>query len=335
MALFALCGSILGSLGSRWELEASSLPSAKLFEVHTTATTTAREPASRTFFSDLKFTLQASRPGLWLTSIWFYMLPLGGRHVFRSADFWLGLIYVTFPMGLLLYGWNDIVDFDVDRVNPRKGSFLFGARGSIEQLRRLPWGIALVQLPFLAVFVELRGLRMLLCLAGMATAAAIYNWPRHGFKSRPPLEILNQAGYLFVFLLSSWMNGMPQLSWPAMLFGALFAMHSHVFGEIMDLEPDRSAGRRTTAVLIGRVPAKLLIAGLLTVETVLMYWFFRDWVLTGFLLASALWFALDAIALWRDRPYTPAQMRFAMFAWNAIALFSMPWVWWKASLIAG
>lgn len=299
------------------------------------AATTAREPASPTLFSDLKFILQASRPGLWLTSIWFYMLPLGGRDVFRSTDFWLGLIYVTFPMGLLLYGWNDIVDFDADRVNPRKGSFLFGARGSIEQLRRLPWSIALVQLLFLAGFVELRGLRMLVCFAGMATAAAaIYNWPRYGFKSRPPLEILNQAGYLFVFLLSSWMNRVPQLSWPAMLFGALFAMHSHVFGEIMDLEPDRSVGRRTTAVLIGRVPAKLLIAGLLTVETVLMYEFFRDWVLTGFLLASALWFVLDAIALWRDRPYTPAQMRFAMLAWNAIALLSMPWVWWKASLIA-
>jgi hypothetical protein len=56
------------------------------------------------------------------------MLPLGGRHVFGSLPFWLGIVYVTFPMGLLLYGWNDYVDFEVDRVNPRKGSFLFGAR---------------------------------------------------------------------------------------------------------------------------------------------------------------------------------------------------------------
>jgi 4-hydroxybenzoate polyprenyltransferase len=113
--------------------------------VHPTATTTAREVPSRSFLVDLKFVLQASRPGLWLTSVWFYMLPLGGRHVFNSWPFWLGMVYVTFPMGLLLYEWNDYVDFEVDRVNPRKGSFLFGARGSMEQLRQLPWSIALIQ----------------------------------------------------------------------------------------------------------------------------------------------------------------------------------------------
>jgi 4-hydroxybenzoate polyprenyltransferase len=303
--------------------------------VPSTVTTPVRENAASTLVSDLTFTLQASRPGLWLTSIWFYMLPLGGRNLFSSVPFWLGMAYVTFPMGLLLYGWNDYVDFDVDRENPRKGSFLFGARGSIEQLRKLPWRITLVQAPFLVAFCYLRGWQMLLCFAGMVVAAAVYNWPRYGFKSRPPLEILNQAGYLFVFLLSSWMNGAPQLGWPAMLFGALFAMHSHVFGEIMDLEPDRDSGRHTTAVAIGRVPAKLLIALFLAAETALVFVFFRDLFLGCFLLASAAWFVLDATLLWRSRPYTPAQMRFALLAWNAIALASMPWVWWKASLVAG
>jgi len=94
------------------------------------------------------FLLQASRPGLWLTAVAFYMLPLSQRDVFHSVAFWLGALYVSFPMGLLLYGWNDIVDYEADRVNPRKGTFLFGARGTPEQLRRLPLRIALVQVPF-------------------------------------------------------------------------------------------------------------------------------------------------------------------------------------------
>lgn len=298
-----------------------------------TVTAAVRENPVRTLLRDLTFTLQASRPGLWLTSIWFYMLPLGGKNLFKSLPFWLGMAYVTLPMGLLLYGWNDYVDFDVDRLNPRKGSYLFGARGSREQLQKLPLRIVLVQAPFLAAFCYLRGLRMLVCFAGMAAAAAIYNWPVYGLKSRPPLELLNQAGYLFVFVLSSWMNRVPQLGWPALLFGALFAMHSHIFGEIMDLEPDRSCGRQTTAVVVGRAPAKFLIATFLASEGVLLYEFFRDPLLTGFVFASAGWFLLDATLLWRSRPYTPAQMRFAMFAWNAVALVSMPWVWWKASLV--
>ena len=290
--------------------------------------------APATARSDLVFLLKASRPGLWLTAIWFYMLPLGQRDVFHSAAFWLGAFYVSFPMGLLLYGWNDIVDYETDRLNPRKGTFLFGARGTPEQLRKLPARIVLVQLPFAIAFAWLAGVKMLLCLAGMAAAAAIYNWPRYGFKSHPPLEILNQAGYLFVFVLSSWLNRAPQVPWAAMLFGAMFAMHSHVFGEVMDLEPDRASGRRTTATVVGRVPAKFLIAALLVAETVVVWIFFREMVLAGFLLASAVWFVLDATLIWRSRPYTSGQMRFAMLAWNGVALLSLPWMWWRAGLVA-
>src|SRR5882672_84002 len=231
--------------------------------VPATAETTLERAVIRSRFSDLTFILQSSRPGLWITTIWFYMLPLGHMHVFASSAFWLGIAHVCFPLGLLLYGWNDYVDFETDQLNPRKGSFLFGARGSREQLRKLPAIVAGVQAPFVIAFCYLRGWHMLLWFAGTVVTVAIYNWPRFGFKSRPPLEIANQAGYLLVFLLSSWLNRAPQLSWAAMAFGAMFAMHSHVFGEIMDLEPDRDTGRSTTAVVIGRVPAKLLISAFL------------------------------------------------------------------------
>src|SRR5258706_2170682 len=205
----------------------------------------------RSIRSEPAFLLQASRPGLWLTAVAFYMLPLAQRNVFHSLAFWLGVVYVSFPMGVLLYGWNDIVDYEADRLNPRKGTFLFGARGTLDQLRGLPLRIALVQVPFVIAFVALAGPKMLLCVAGMIAAAALYNWPRYGWKARPPLEILNQAGYLFVFLLSSWLNAVPLLPWASMLFGALFAMHSAVFGEVMDVEPHPSAGRRAPARVLG------------------------------------------------------------------------------------
>ena len=261
------------------------------------------------------------------------MLPLGQRDVFHSVAFWLGALYVTFPMGLLLYGWNDIVDYETDRLNPRKGTFLFGARGTPEQLHRLPLRIALAQVPFVVACSALAGAKLLLCFGGMAAAAALYNWPRYGVKARPPLEILNQTGYLLVFLLSSWMNRVPQLPWAAMLFGALFAMHSLLFGQVMDLEPDRMAGRRTTATVIGRVPTKLLMAALILCEAGLVVWFFGAKALAGFLLASAGWFIIDATLLWRSRPYSNREMRFFMLAWNAIALISMPWMWSQASLL--
>jgi 4-hydroxybenzoate polyprenyltransferase len=287
---------------------------------------------SGSIVEDIVFALKVSRPGLWATAAWFYLLPLGGRWVFHSAEFWLGLFYVTFPLGFIIYGWNDIVDHETDRFNPRKDSFLFGSRGSESQLAGLPLRIFLVQIPFAAAFMLMRGPKMLVFFVALVASTAIYNFPRYGLKSRPPFEVLNQAGYLLVFVLSSWLNSAPQLPAAAMIFGALFAMHSHIFGEIMDVVPDSKSGRRTTAVVIGVIPAKLLIITLLFVECAMVWYYFRDPAIAGFLFASAVWFILDAAIIWRDKLYTSTQMRLFLYGWNAIALGSMGSVWSTATL---
>jgi 4-hydroxybenzoate polyprenyltransferase len=290
-------------------------------------TATKPEPAVVSRSSNPIFVIKASRPGLWGTAAWFYLLPLGGRHVFTSPSFWLGLVYVTLPLGLIIYGWNDIADAEIDRFNPRKGTFLFGARGSHEQLSKLPLQIAVVQAIFAVIFFYLVGLKSLLWFAALTLFTAIYNLPRYGLKSHPPFDVLNQAGYLLVFVLSSWLNHAPQLRWPVMLFGALFAMHSHVFGEIMDFAPDRLSGRRTTATLVGVVPAKLLISGMLLFEAVLVYNYYANIWISAALAFAALWFLLDGLIIWREHPYSLKMMRVFMFGWNAIALCSMGWVW--------
>ena len=291
---------------------------------------TAAGPSSA--WSEWLFTIKVARPGFWTTSMWFYLLPLGQRHVFGSWTFWLGLFYVTFPLGLFIYGWNDLVDAETDRINPRKGTFLFGALADDAQLAALPARMAWVQLPFACLFVWLEGPWALGWLAALTLSTAVYNWPPPGFKGRPPFDVLNQVGYLLVFVLSSWLNNVPQLPWATFVFGALFAMHSHLFGEIMDLEPDRISGRRTTATIIGRVRSKGLIGAALFVESVLVFAAFRDVLIAGFLMLSAGWFLLDALVLWGARPYRPAEMRFFLLGWNVAAVGSMGWVWYTATL---
>jgi 4-hydroxybenzoate polyprenyltransferase len=283
-------------------------------------------------WSQLVFLTQVSRPGLWSTTAMFYLMPLGHSAFWRSGAFWVGFVYVLIPLGLTLYGVNDIVDAEGDRFNPRKGTFLFGARGAAGQLRTLRWQIVLAQLPFAAVFLMWIGPRMLFWLAALLVAVTIYNAPHIGWKGRPPFDVLIQASYLLVFVLSSWLNGVAQLPWPTFVFGAMFAMHSHVFGEVMDIAPDRLSGRETTATRIGAVRAKLLIAALLCVEATLVYSFFGDVVITIFLGMGALWFIADASWIWKERPYTPKQMRAFLWAWNAAALLGVYWNWTTASL---
>jgi 4-hydroxybenzoate polyprenyltransferase len=283
--------------------------------------------------SNLAFLIQVSRPGLWSTTAMFYLMPLGHADLLHSSKLWLGLFFVLFPLGFLLYGVNDIVDAEADRLNPRKGTFLFGSRGAREQLAALKWQVAVVQIPFLLAFYFLVGPRILWWYATLLLAVGLYNAPRLGWKGRPPFDVLIQASYLLVFVLSSWLNKAPQLPWQTFLFGALFAMHSHVFGEVMDIEPDRLSGRTTTATLIGRVRAKLLIAGFLCTETALVFFYFHDLIITGFLALGMLWFVLDAAALWRNRPYTPMEMRLFLWGWNIAALLGILWNWKQGTLM--
>ena len=278
------------------------------------------------------FLLQVSRPGLWSTTTLFYLMPLGHVDIFHSGKLWLGLFYMLFPLGFLLYGVNDIVDAGADSLNPRKGTFMFGSRGAREQLAALKWQIAVVHIPFVVVFYFLVGPGILWWYGLLLLAVGLYNAPGTGWKGRPPFDVLIQASYLLVFVLSSWLNNAAQLPWQTFLFGALFAMHSHIFGEVMDIEPDQLSGRRTTATLIGRVLAKFLIAAFLCIETTLVRIYFRDWIITGFLAFGALWFLIDATLLWKNRAYTPRQMRLFLWGWNVAALLGMFWNWTHSTL---
>ena len=273
------------------------------------------------------FILKASRPGFWLTAIWFYLLPLAQRSVLGTFDFWFGLAFVSFAFGLFIYGWNDIGDVEDDQFNTRKGNFLFGARGTHEQLRRLPWIIVAVHLAGAGFMTWRYGSHVLWWYLALSVATALYNWPRLGFKRWPVLDLLNQAGYLLVFDMATLVNGVAPTHWTTMVFGVSFAMHSHLLGEILDLEADRLAGRRTTAVLLGVVKSKYLLVAFLLWEAWLAWNFFGQAMVALAFAAGALWFAFDAIRLFGPRAYPNWLTRFFLLGWNVVALATMPWVW--------
>ncbi|HEY8901524.1 MAG TPA: UbiA family prenyltransferase [Chthoniobacterales bacterium] len=272
------------------------------------------------------FLLKASRPGLWFQTLWLYTLPLATSHRVGDAAFWLGFAFVLLPLNLLVYGWNDLVDRETDAINPRKDSYLFGARGTPAQLATLPLAIAAINAPFFLVFVILRGGIMAAILAGMVLTVALYNLPRHGLRGRPPLELLNQFGYLLILPFAIVLNDVPPLPWQSVAYLALFCTHAHLMGEIMDVTPDREAGRRTTATVLGIIPVKLICLVLVLAEAFLLWIVFRDHVLGTFLLLGAGWLVFDLFAF-RDRSYSQSQFLLFGAGLNLSGFASMAWVW--------
>jgi 4-hydroxybenzoate polyprenyltransferase len=293
----------------------------------------APEPEAKSK-SPLAHWLKVSRPGLWFPTVWLYLMPLSGSTDLRSAGFWAGLFFVTFPLNFLIYGWNDLVDAETDANNPRKDSYLFGARPTATQRAQLPLAIgAVVALSFLPVAWLGGPVRMLALLAGIIGVCALYNHPTAGLRGRPPLELLCQLAYLLVVPIAVWLNGAVMPPWPTLVYLSLFCVQSQLIGEVMDVLPDRAAGRATSATVLGIRGAKGLIIAIVAAEVVLLAGMFGDLLFAGVLAAFLAWLVADVTLLFRGRAYTLPEMRLFGFGSNGVALATMAYVWWSGCLL--
>jgi len=252
----------------------------------------------------------------------------------KNPIFWIGLFFVTFPLNYLVYGLNDYNDIEADAVNTRKGNFLFGAKASKQELSHVPKRIAMVLLPFIIGFTYVAGVEMFFLLLFMVIVNIVYNFRPFRVKERPPFEIFIQVGYVVTAYFSVLLNDMPMLPWQTVLYLTLFAFQAHIAGEIMDIEPDRIAGKRTTATLIGRKNTKLLMLLLLLIECYVLSVWFHDYVLAGFLGVFSLWLILDVFVFFKDKPYSLSQMKLFGYAMNISAIVSMIWVLYSGKLLA-
>lgn len=250
-----------------------------------------------------------------------------------SHNFWIGLLFVTFPLNYFVYGLNDYNDFRADEANDRKGNFLFGAKSTKEQLASLPSKITWVILPFMAYFTYTSGWKMLLMLVFMVFINVVYNFKPFRIKERPPLEICIQTGYVGTAVFSVLLNDLSMLPDITMLYLSLFAFQAHIAGEIMDIEPDIQAGKLTTATRIGRKNTKCLMILLLFIEVIILAVWINDFVLAGFLTIFTIWLCIDTFLIFKDEPYSVKQMKLFGYAMNLSALFSMIWILYSGKLI--
>lgn len=280
-----------------------------------------------------RFQLKASRPGLWFPTVWLYLLPpTGAPHDtsrLSSLAFWAGLFFVTFPLNHLVYGWNDLVDVETDRKNPRKDTWLFGARGTDTQLQRLPRAMVLVQAVCWPTLAWLGGWELLAVCGAIVAVLWAYNHPTRGLRGRPPGDLVSQAGYLLVVVLSAALNDAPLPSALVFAYLVLFCAQSQLIGEVMDIDPDRAAGRATTATVLGARGTKWLILGVVACEIGLLSGPLHDPVFAAGMTAFLGWLLLDQLVLFRDGVYELWQMKLFGVLGNLCAIASMGWVWWQ------
>ncbi|MFC7154134.1 prenyltransferase [Halomarina halobia] len=194
--------------------------------------------------------LRLSRP-----RFWFYLagpVIVGAAYAAGSVPELLSPIalalfaYFLVPANVYLYGVNDVFDAEIDAHNEKKegrevrfegGRLVLGVVAASGLL-----GVALV--PFLPV-------PALVALAAFAFLATEYSAPPLRFKTTPLLDSASNGLYVLpgVVAYAAVAGEYPPV---AAVAGAwLWTMGMHTFSAIPDVEPDRAAGIRTTATVLG------------------------------------------------------------------------------------
>jgi 4-hydroxybenzoate polyprenyltransferase len=208
--------------------------------------------------------LLASRPLSWIdTALPFLAAALS---VQRSLDplVLLGTLYFLVPYNLLLYGVNDIFDYESDLANPRKRS-LEGGLVPPDRRRAMWLAIAVTNLPLLAAIAVLAPPPATAAVVLAAVAALIYSMPPLRTKERPFADSLTSASHFVLPAVAGFlMAGLAVDALPLPFVGGFLAwgVASHALGAIQDIEYDRAAGIGSIATAIGaRATAWVSLAG--------------------------------------------------------------------------
>lgn len=176
-----------------------------------------------------------------------YLVTGGGF----DATFIIGTLYFLIPYNLMMYGVNDVFDYESDIRNPRKG----GVEGMREQRAFHPtiirWTLY-ANIPPAVYLLATSGVTAAMLLAVTVFLAVAYSAPPFRLKERPLLDSLTSSLH-FVGPMLYALSLTESLASTLAYSGAFFAwgIASHAFGAVQDINPDRKAGIHSIATQFG------------------------------------------------------------------------------------
>ena len=184
-------------------------------------------------------------------------------------------IALSWPFCLYLFGLNDLADTASDTLNPRKGSWIHGARFP-ETPSRLahaaPWAGGAIVLASATLVPP----RAALILAAILLVGWMYSSPPLRLKEIPIIDGLCTAVIMIGLLGAGYACGAPLVNIPAESYAVAPTLAGlHIFASVVDVDGDRIAGHKTLAVRSGPRTASVvaLLLSLLTTATVPILWY--------------------------------------------------------------
>lgn len=221
--------------------------------------------------------LKISRPRFWLYLFATYFAIGGIAAVWQTGNFnnllnptfLLFALYFTLPANLLLYGINDIYDYETDKHNPKKIEYEALVRP--EEWRPLFGWIILLNIPFL-IYTTFLDIKFFYAFCVFLISSLFYSMPPVRAKARPILDMMMSAtNYVSAGILGFLIAGGGQIKWEFVLAGFLWCMAMHAFSAVPDIQADKEAKVYTVATLLGRQTTLILCFLLYAFSAVLVF----------------------------------------------------------------
>jgi 4-hydroxybenzoate polyprenyltransferase len=195
----------------------------------------------------------SSRPLSWVNTAF----PFAAAYfiVAREIDLTLlvGTLFFLIPYNLLMYGINDVFDYESDLRNPRKG----GVEGGLlrPEWHRATTITALVTcIPFLAYLLIVGNQWSQFWLLLTVFTVLAYSVAGLRFKEKPILDSFTSSSHFVGPMLVGLTQAEAQFSVELVLISAAFFLWgaaSHAFGAVQDIAPDRTARIGSIATRFG------------------------------------------------------------------------------------
>jgi len=179
----------------------------------------------------------------------------------------LWFLFFLIPANLLIYGVNDIFDYETDKLNPKKVEY--EALVEPHERKTLFTVIAILVLLFIPIILKL-SLLPAISLFLFFFFAIFYSAPPIRAKARPFFDSFFSAGHYvatgaFGYVLLSGKS----FPWIAILAGVSWAISMHAYSAVPDIKADSAAGLKTIATKTGEKNTLYLCATLYTISGIL------------------------------------------------------------------
>ena len=218
----------------------------------------------------IKKLLLISRPISWPNTAY----PFGAAYLVTGGaldtTFWVATLFFLIPYNLLMYGVNDVFDYESDIRNPRKG----GLEGAVEQKAFHPvilWSSALSTIPFVIYLLSIGSLFSHITLLVVIFFVLAYSLAGLRFKEIPVLDsVTSSIHFVGPMVYAFTLTGFEPAYLPFVVVFFLWGAASHAFGAVQDIIPDREGGLASVATVLGaRATTRIVLLLYLSASVIL------------------------------------------------------------------